>query len=355
MTEHHAATWREPAALNPDFEEAVERHDSSVAKLIRYARETKIRWIIEGLWQDGGIALVHSLEGEFKSILSYQIGEAIAAGSSLLRNWDVPRSRKVGILETEMDDLEVGLRLGKMYSNGNWPDKLEVSNDALLKEFRRRTTLGEKLQCIDGWLREKGVEVLIWDTVNSALATGDPNSERSVSLFFDGIAQLRTKGILIVRHDVKPSRDSSLRASNQLVRGSNRLVEDASVVIHLHRRDKASNKVIMDVGKLRNGPKPEPIEIWFDAGTFRLTPLPPIAALLEEGFLSRQDLIEQSEKRFNLKERAVDNSRAQLGGCLDETKDGHRRILSLNHQFRPDPESEVAKWWKFLRQPGAPA
>jgi hypothetical protein len=334
---------------------APNRPESSIAKLIRYAKETKIPWIIEDLWQDRGIALIHSLEGEFKSVLSYQIAEAVATGSQLLRAWDVPCARRVGILETEMDDLEVGKRLGLMYPDGNSPDTLEVSDDALLREFRRKASLVEKLECIDAWLTQKRVEVLIWDTVNSVLATGDPNSERTVSHFFDGIALLPAKSTLIVRHDVKPSRDAALRSSNQLVRGSNRLVEDASVVIHLKRLDKASNKVQMEVGKLRNGPKPEPVELWFDAGTFRLTPLPPIVALLEYGPLSRQDLIAQARSRFSLKERAVDDHRGQLTGCLDETREGHQRILSLNHQFTPDPNTEAAKWWELLRKPAAPA
>ena len=334
---------------------AQKRPESSVAKLIRHAKETTIPWIIEDLWQDGGIALVHSLEGEFKSVLSYQIAEAIAAGSQLLRLWDVPRARKVGILETEMDDLEVGKRLWSMYPENDWPPNLEVSDGALLQEFRRRTTLADKLECVDRWLKETGVQVLIWDTVNSMLATGDPNSEQSVSRFFDAIDRLPTKSTLIVRHDVKPSRDAAQRSSNQLVRGSNRLVEDASLVIHLRRLDKAANKVSMEVGKLRNGPKPDPVELWFDAGTFRLTPLPPIVALLEYGSLSRQDLIAEAQRRFSLKERAVDDHRAKLTGCLDETKEGHQRILSLNHQFKPDPDTEAAKWWKLVRKPAAPA
>jgi hypothetical protein len=164
---------------------------------------------------------------------------------------------------------------------------------------------------------------------------------------------LPVRSTLLVRHDVKPSKDAALRSSNQLVRGSNRLVEDASVVIHLRRTDKATNKVSLEVGKLRNGPKPDPIELWFDAGTFRLTPLPPVIALLEDGRLSRQELVEKAEKRFSLKERAVDASRVELTGCLDESQEGHRRILSLNRQFRPDPGSEVAKWWNLIKEPEA--
>jgi hypothetical protein len=341
-------------AIATDVQSAPSRFESSIARLIKYAEDTEIPWIIEELWQDGGIAIVHSLEGEFKSVLTYQMAEAIAAGTCLLRSWDVRRARKVAILETEMDDLEVGKRLGSMYPTKNWPDGLEVSDRVLLHEFRRKNSLAEKLSCIDSWLRQNRAEVLVWDTVNSALAsTGDPNSERTASAFFDGMLLLPVRSTLLVRHDVKPSKDAALRSSNQLVRGSNRLVEDASVVIHLRRTDKATNKVSLEVGKLRNGPKPDPIELWFDAGTFRLTPLPPVIALLEDGRLSRQELVEKAEKRFSLKERAVDASRVELTGCLDESQEGHRRILSLNRQFRPDPGSEVAKWWNLIKEPEA--
>ena len=349
-----AAQKRPMAALAVRPPRRETKAESSIGALIRYAKETKIPWTIEGLWQEGGIALVHSLEGEFKSILSYQIAEAVAAGSEFLRKWKVPRSQRVAILETEMDDLESGLRLGAMYRDNKWPQTLEVSDHTLVDEFRKRLTLGERVACVDQWLREKRIEVLIWDTINSALAVGDPNSEHSVSKFFDAIAGLPAKNLLMVRHDVKPSRDAALRSSNQLVRGSNRLVEDSSLVIHLRRKDKASNKVSMEVGKLRNGPLPDPMELWFDAGTFRLTPLPPIIALLEKGPLSRQELLEQAQSRFNLKQRAVDEHRVELNSFLDETRSGHQRVISLNHGFVPDEESPAAKWWDLVVKPQRP-
>ncbi len=88
--------------------------EHSVAALIRKAKETRLRWVIRGLWQEGGIALVHSLEEEFKSVFAYQIAETVAAGDRLLRMWDAPRKRRVGIFETEMDDLETGRRLSMM-------------------------------------------------------------------------------------------------------------------------------------------------------------------------------------------------------------------------------------------------
>jgi hypothetical protein len=216
--------------------------EHSIEKLIRLARETSVPWVVKDLWQENGIVIVHSLEEEFKSIFSYQMAKAIAAGSPLLRTWQVPRPRRVGIFETEMDDLEVGKRLSKMFPQGDWPDSLIVSDAALMTEFRKKLTREGKMQCLDRWMKLNEIEILVWDTVNSILATGEPNSEKSVSQFFDGLALLPQKGTLLVRHDVKPSKDSEHRSSNQLVRGSNRLVEDASTVIHLSRPDKFSKR-----------------------------------------------------------------------------------------------------------------
>lgn len=328
--------------------------EHSIAKLIAHSRENPVRWIIEGLWQEGGIGIVHSLEDEFKSVLAYQMGESVAAGNPFLRPWNVPQSRRTGFFETEMDDLEMGRRLGVMYPQGDFPDQLVVSDEALLKEFRKRPP-GEKFMCVDTWVRSQRLEILVWDTINSMLAAmGDPNSERAVSAFYDKASLLPLKGLLIVRHDAKPSKDTSQRGSNQLVRGSNRLVEEASFVIHLRRETKASHRVRLEVGKLRNAPKPEPRDLWFDAGEFRLTPLDPVAAILESGPLTRPELSEQAQARFDLKQRAVDAHREKLGGLLIEGMDGHKRVLTLDCNASPDPDSPAAAWWGLLQRSGSP-
>jgi hypothetical protein len=329
--------------------------EHSIAKLISIARENPVHWIIEGLWQEGGIAIIHSLEEEFKSVLAYQVAESVAAGTSLLRLWGVPKSRRTGFFETEMDDLEMGRRLGIIYPDAGFPEQLVVSNEELQKELRKRTKINERFECLDRWIRSQQLEILVWDTINSVLAAGgDPNSERTGSAFFDIVAQLPLKGLLVVRHDVKPSRDSQLRGTNQLVRGSNRLVEEASLVVHLKRETKASHKVRLEVGKLRNAPKPEPIELWFDAGTFRLSAIPPVPVLLESGALTRQELNSRAESRFQLKERTVDKHRAQLSDHLLETMEGHQRVVALDYSANPDPDSSVARWWPLLKRPQTP-
>jgi hypothetical protein len=206
------------------------------------------------------------------------------------------------------------------------------------------------MSCLEEWVKAQQLDILIWDTINSVLAaTGDPNSEVSVSRFLDAIALLPLKGSLLVRHDSKPSRDTENRHSNQLVRGSNRLVEDASLVVHLKRLDKAASKVQLRVGKLRNAPKPEPVDLWFDASTFRLTPLPPVAAVLEDKPLTREKMLSEGFRRFGLKTRTMDEQRRELSPCINEAQDGHKRVLSLNRRAVPKPESPVSVWWRLLK------
>jgi hypothetical protein len=238
-----------------------------------------------------------------------------------------------------------------MYPDSQFPEDLVVSDEELIKEFRRRKGLDQKFECLDRWLRSNRIEILIWDTINSILATGEPNSEVSVSRFFDALAILPQRGAALVRHDGKPSKDSENRHSNQLVRGSNRLVEDASGVIHLNRLDKAKNKVCCTVGKLRHGSKPDPMELWFDSGTFRLTPLHPVAALLESAPCTRKDLIELAGARFNLRTRAIDAEINQLRSLLIESSEGHKRVFALNQNAVPEPESAAARWWSLVRRP----
>ncbi len=329
--------------------------EHSIEKLIRLSRQTPVPWLVQNLWQQGGIAVVHSLEEEFKSVLTYQIAESVASGRPLLRTWEVPKKRRVGIFETEMDDLETGRRLSMMYPKGDYPQGLVVSDNELIREFRSRQGLREKLGCVASWVKAEGLDVLVWDTVNSVLAaTGDPNSEVTISRFFDELALLNLDGSLLVRHDSKPSRDHADRASNQLVRGSNRIVEDASLVVHLKRQDKASHKVQLATGKLRSARKRDPMTLWFDAGDFRLTPLPPLAALLEEGPITREEMGREGYRRFGLKPRTLDDQRREMAPCLGESMDGHKRVYRLRRDAPVTSDSTIAAWWRFLR-PEAPS
>jgi hypothetical protein len=321
--------------------------DHSISQLISGAERYKNDWHIEGLWEPNTLFLVHSLEGEFKSIFAYQVGEALATGQPLLRKWAVPTPRRVGVLQTEMPDNMVGKRLKAMYPDGRIPSNLIVSSEALKIAIQRKYSAPDKFQVIHNWLVGKDLEVLLWDTVTSVLsACGNPNTEEATAQFYSRLEALPLKGALVVRHDGKPSRDSEGRQGNQKVRGSNLHAEIASVIIQMHRPDRRSNKAQLDIGKLRHDTVPEPLDCWFDAGTMRLTLLPPPVVLLEGGPLTREVLNRELLERFKLKERSADELIRQLedeGFLLGETR-GHERVWSLNPKAVPKPESPAAIW-----------
>ena len=332
-----------PRVIEPDSAEVHEIHT-----LIEKYRNTKIRWIVNRLWREGGIAVVHALEGQFKSIFVYQLAEAIAKGKPFLRFWDIPAPRRIGIYQSEMSDIDTGERLEKMFPRkSDVPLRLRISDEEFKRTIVAKRTLEERFSVLDHWVRDKRIEILVMDTINSLLATtGNPNDEFSASKFLDCLAQLPTKANLVVRHDGKPTKETEMRADNQKVRGSNRLVEDASVVIRTNRRGRADHEIVISVGKLRNNAMPDDLTVWFDADTCRLTPLDPVIAMLEQGALSREELIEQGFRRFRLKRSAVQNHIGNMERYLTSRLDGHRRIWEINHSAAPiENEGEAKLWW----------
>jgi hypothetical protein len=326
----------------------VKSPDHSISQLIRGAEHSNNDWHIEGLWEPNTFSLVHSLEGEFKSIFAYQVAEALATGQPLLRKWNVLTPKRVGVFQTEMPDNVVGKRLKIMYPDGRIPSNLIVSNEALKIAIQRKYSSPDKFQVIHNWLVREEIEVLLWDTITSVLsACGNPNTEEATAQFYSRLEALPLNGALVVRHDGKPSRDSEGRHSNQKVRGSNLHAEIASVIIQLHRPDRRSNKAQLDIGKLRHDTVPEPFDCWFDAGTMRLTPLPPPVALLEGGAMTREALNCELLERFKLKERSADDLIRQLENerfLLGETR-GHKRIWSLNPEAVATPDTPEAAVW----------
>ena len=73
---------------------------------------------------------------------------------------------------------------------------------------------------------------------------------------------------------------------------------------------------------------------------------PENAALLEQGPLTREELLRKGLRRFGLKTRAMDEQRKGMGQCLDERMDGHKRLLSLRREAPLEPASPVAAWWR---------
>jgi hypothetical protein len=305
----------------------------SVARLIREAEQNRQSWLVEGLWQPNAIVALHSLEGEFKSILAYQTAEALATGQMLLKRWAVPEPIRVAVLQTEMPDNMVGDRLKAMYPDGRIPQNLIVSNDALRINLLHKFLPNDKFQVIHNWLDREKADVFVWDTINSVLASfGNPNSEEATARFYNQLEQLPVAGTLVVRHDGKPSKDSQMRQGNQQIRGSNLHAEIASAVIQIKRPDRRSNEAVIDIGKLRHSSVPEPVGCWFDAGRMRLTSQsPPVVLLQEAGLLTREALNSSLSTRFGMERRSADKLLSQLksANLIVAGTQGHERTWAL--------------------------
>lgn len=315
----------------------------SATDLIRLAKEHPPEVIIEGLFNVGDTLLLHGTEESFKSICALQIAESMAVGRPLLRRWNVRSVRRVGVVETEMHPASLGERLAKMFSDGAAPENIRFLSDKVLSGWRREGMEG-KFQIIGKWIADEEIEVLVVDTVNDFFRGNDnPSAETVAGDFFDRLRNLHLGGCVIVRHDRKHREEDSGADSNERIRGSAEFKEDPEAIVFLQRVDKRTNKVEVEVGKLRYGRKPEPIQAWLDAGCFRLTPLPPVIAVLEGGRMSRRQLIAQCEARFGIEDRTTDAMLAENRNFLREEQDGHNRVVEI------DPERCMeAPWADFL-------
>lgn len=322
------------------------RSSWSVPDLIQQAKEHPPKRIIEGLLNVGDILLVHATEESFKSVLNLQAAESIATGRPLLRLWRVRGTRPVGIIETEMHPAMLGERLGMMFPNRNAPENIRFLPEELLREWRRKNMDG-KFSIVDKWIADEGIEVLSIDTVNDFFrGNANPSAETVAGEFFDRLRNLRVQARVIVRHDHKHREEDSGAHSNERIRGSAEFKEDPEAILFLRRIDKRTNEVEVEVGKLRYGRKPEPFTAWFDASCFRLTPLPPVIAVLEAGPRSRQELVAECESRFGLAQRTTDEMVRENLAFLREGQNGHERILEI------DPKSAVdSPWAEFFTHP----
>lgn len=201
-----------------------------------------------------------------------------------------------------------------------------------------------KFELIQRWTEQQRISVLMIDIATDFFRGEDnPSDERHAGEFFDHIRNLGLEGCVLVRHDRK-RRDSDQDAHpNEKIRGSAEWKEDPEAIIGLTRQDKRTNKVVLELGKLRYGVKPEPIELWFDATCFRLTALPPVVEVLLAGLKTRTELGAEFQARFGVQDRLTDTLIGEQAQYLQGGQRGHDRTWELNRANIND-----APWAGFL-------
>jgi hypothetical protein len=322
----------------------------TAGELMKQARERPPEIVIDGLAYVGDVVLLHGPEESFKSVFILQFAEAVSAGIPLFDRWRVPVARTVGVLETEIHPVMLGQRLIGMFPDGSNPDRLLFMSEEGVKQVRRAKDIKAKLQVVGAWVRDVGVQVLIIDTANDFFRGDDnPSDEANVGTFFDELRNMPLQLRFLVRHDRKHKGDDSfIPHSNELIRGSAEWKEDPELILHIKRQDKRTHEAELDVGKMRYGRKPNPFQLWFDAGTFRLTALPPVIAMLREGPMTRAQLLEAFHRRFGLAQRRADDLIAKEKNYLNEMQRGHQKVFEIDLA-----RAAEAEWAIFMGIPRA--
>jgi len=321
------------------------RYSLSAADLVKEAAENPPQPVIEDLQYTDDICLVHGLEECFKSMFVLQKAESMALAKPFLRQWQVPQKFRVGIIETELHPAMLGKRLRNMFPKGAMPDNIRFLASESLKQWRREQMKG-KLSLLEKWISDEGIEVLMIDIASDFFrGTDDPNKETAVGEMFDLLRNLPVKAVDLVRHDRKqrPGEDQYVWSSNELISGSGEWKHDPELILYLKRADRRTHEVYFEVGKLRYGSKPEPMDLWFDAGNFRLTPLPPVIAVLTDGPKSREELVRACGWRFHLGHAKVDEMIAHEKPFLGEAQRGHEKVFEIDLE-----RAKQAPWGKYL-------
>jgi hypothetical protein len=280
-------------------EKARTKEPETVREVIEWSKANPIRWFVEGLVIEQGIHVLHGLEESFKTMLMLQLHEVLTDGGQfLLRH--VEGGLRTGIAELEMKMQLSGSRFLNFWPNGPVPHIYFLPESARREVLTARTA-SDRIRVIADWAKDNGLDFVGIDSLAKLFPPGNDVSRQDLaSDVFSNIQLLPTT--LILAHDRKPPHESKGIASmgNAEIVGSGRMSQEPDVIHQVIRPHKRAPLVNFECGKMREGVKPEALELYFDRVDFRLHPVHPFLHLLPatEGLL-----IEQAERRYGWKER----------------------------------------------------
>jgi hypothetical protein len=179
------------------------------------------------------------------------------------------------------------------------------------------------------WAHDKELDFVSIDSLAKLFPPGmDVSRQDLASDVFSQIQFLPTT--MILAHDRKPPHEAKGAASNgnaEIV-GSGRMSQEPDVVLQVIRPDKRAPMVKLDCGKMREGVKPEPLELYFDSVDFRLYAYHPFLHLLPA---TGPELIEQAERRYGWRPRHCNEYIKKLKafpGIETEYHGGSKRFAS---------------------------
>lgn len=290
--------------------EAAAREPETVQEVIEWSKTHPIRWLVDQFIQEHAVHILHGLEESYKTMLMLQLHEALTQGGQFLL-WEVNGGLHTGIAELEMKMPMCGSRFGNFWSDREVPD-IRILPESLRREVLTGSTALARIKVISDWAKENELDFVSIDSLAKLFPPGNDVSRQDLaSDVFSHIQLLPTT--LILAHDRKPPHEAKGAASagNAEIVGSGRMSQEPDVVHQLIRPDKRAPMVRLECGKMREGVKPEPLELYFDKVDFRLYTVHPFLHLLPA---TGPELIEEAERRYGWKER---NCRKHLAALKD--------------------------------------
>lgn len=320
---------------------------SNILELIEQSRTNPPKPVIEGLISEREIAGLHGAPAVFKTFYSLQLADDLATATTHLGLWKIPKRHRVFFFETEMTPEALGRRLVPIYDGRPAPEGISFANEAEIRAFKRSPTLEKKFTVLDALVRNAGADVLIVDTANPFFRGKEsPNDEISVGAFFDWLESSPAHTPFFSRHNRKQRQMDSLSVEEgaERIRGSGQWADVPDLLMELRRVDRRTNKAILSITKYRHGAAPADLELFFDAGRYRLVSVPPVVCLLQPGPLTRAQLLEGLSKRFGIEQRNGDEQIKAQQIFLKESLSGHSKVYAL------DPDTAVqADWWSRMQ------
>jgi hypothetical protein len=296
-----------------------------------------------GLTHVHEIVGLHSAAENFKTNLCLQLMQSLVTGRHFLGTYKPARKYRVFFLETEMSVGALSKRVATMFRGMKAPEGIFFASESDLRAFKRAFDLEAKFRHLKDLLRDTRVDVLIIDTANPFFRGKEsPNDELNAGKFFDLLESMPAKLKIFVRHDHKPRElDTPNDPDPSMIRGSGQFADVPDLLLSIRRKDKRTHEASFYITKFRHGSKPDPLTVWFDAVDFRLIPYPPVIHVLHRNPLTRDELLIELKRRFNVGATKADTELIEgVRHYLTEYQNGHKKVFAIN-----DLACKSAEWY----------
>lgn len=214
--------------------------------------------LVDGIWPDEGIGIVFGQPEVFKSFFVLDMAFAVATGAAFLGMFEVPRPRRVMVVQMESSAKAFQDRLNKIGLRfGGVPDNLYVvtGKPILLEDKKWSERLLNEIAVVQPGL-------IILDPLASMTAA-DENSAQEMGVIVRALRGWRDQfktSICLVHHEVK----NTTGVGAQNIRGSSALHGAVEVAIRIERPDPDANRISVKFAKYKEADRPKPFFAEFD-------------------------------------------------------------------------------------------